>query len=81
MSDRNRVTGQYGSADSPGGDDAESTILVSVTQRVPTDSEIGALCRCLSCCCRPGLGHRHPGFDLWLVARLYADGGSIDGGG
>ena len=40
----------------------------------PTPDELarmGALCRCLSCCCRPGEGHRSKAYREWM-ARMEA---------
>lgn len=32
-------------------------------------NQLGPLCRCLPCCCRPGRGHNHPDFEA-LYERL-----------
>jgi hypothetical protein len=31
----------------------------------PKPTHVGPMCRCMSCCCRDGQGHKHPDWIAW----------------
>lgn len=39
---------------------------------------VGALCRCMRCCCEPGQGHNHPDFEWWVLYQNSVEEGTPD---
>lgn len=39
---------------------------------------VGAMCRCLGCCCKDGSGHKHPDYLWWAMYAAHVWDGESD---